>query len=116
MKPASSERIASAWTTTELQNSAFTIDLNFTDGNRHQLSLYCTDWPGTGTVLEVIEIFDYSDSSYSNPLDARTFKVPANGIYFVWKLKGHKIIRVTKPDATAGNKAMVSGLFFDASF
>jgi hypothetical protein len=112
LKPGSSERIASAWTTAESQNSTFTIDLNFLDANTHQVALYCTDWLGTGTVLEKIEVFEYSDSSYSNPLDTRDFKVPANGVYLVWKLSGHKIIRVTKPDATVGNKAMVSAIFF----
>ena len=108
-------RIASAWTTAEAQGSAFTIDININGGSTRQIALYCTDWLGTGTVLERIEIFDSADSSFSNPLDTREFKVPANGLYFVWKLSGHKVIRVSKPDATASNKAMVSAIFFAPS-
>ena len=77
------------------------------------MAIYCTDWLNTGNVLEKIEVFDYSTSgSYTNPLDTRLFKVPSNGVYFVWRLSGHKIIRVTKMDAATGNKALVSGVLF----
>src|SRR6185295_19418626 len=96
------------------QYSCFIIDLNFTDANSHQIALYCTDWVGTGTILERIEVFDASDTSFLSPLDTRDFKVPSNGVYFVWKLSGHKKIRVSKSDATAGNKAVVSAIFFDS--
>ncbi len=112
LKPGSTNRIASAWTTTDTQNSAFTIDLNLTDTNTHQIALYCVDWLGTGTVLEKIEVFESTDTSYANPLDTRDFDMPANGVYLVWKLSGHKIIRITKKDSISGNQAMVSGLFF----
>ena len=74
------------------------------------MAIYCTDWLNTGTILEKIEVFDYG--FYTNPLDTRLFKVPANGVYFVWMLTGHKIIRVTKMDGAAGNKALVSGVLF----
>ena len=92
-------------------NSAFTIDLNLTDTNTHPIALYCVDWLGTGTVLEKIEVFDSSDISFSRPLDTRSFQLPPNGVYLTRKLKGHNLFRITKPDSTTGNKAMVSGLF-----
>ena len=79
--------------------------------NFHHIALYCVDWSGTGTVLDKIEIFESSDSSYSNPLDTRNLQLPSNGIYLVWKLKGHKVIKITKPDASTDNKALVSALF-----
>jgi hypothetical protein len=113
LKPGSTNRIASAWTTTDTQNSTFTIDLNFTNGSTHQCALYCTDWIGSGNVLEKFEIFDSTDTSYSNPLDMRNLQLPSNGVYLVWNLSGHKVIRITKPDATIGNKAMVSAVFLD---
>ena len=110
LKPVSfTNRVAAAWTTTTNQNSSFVIDLNFTDTNTHQIALYCVDWLGTGTVLEKIEVFDYADSSRT--LDTRDFQLPANGVYLTWKLSGHKLIRVTKPDSATGTKAMVSALF-----
>jgi hypothetical protein len=110
--PGFSNRIASAWTTTNIQGSSFTVDLNFTDSDEHQVALYCVDWLGTGTVLQKIEVFDYGDTSFAHPLDVRSFQLSGNGVYLVWKLKGHKIIRVTKPDATIINKALVSAIFF----
>ena len=114
LKPTSyTNRVAAAWTTGTNQNSSFTIDLNFTGTNTHQVSLYCADWLGSGTVLEKFEVFDYPDTS--NPLDIRYFTLPPNGVYLVWKLSGHKTIRITKPNGTTGNKAMVSALFFDPS-
>ena len=109
--PGSSNRIASAWTTTNSQGSSVTIDLNLTDTNTHRIALYCVDWLGTGTVLEKIEVFDSNDTFFSHPLDMRSFQLPANGVYLVWNLKGHNIFRITKPDATTGNKAMVSAVF-----
>jgi len=112
LRPGSSNRIASAWTKSSTQNSAFTIDVNLTDTNPHQVAVYCVDWLGTGTGLEKVEVFEASDISYSHPLDTRDFKLPPNGVYFVWRLSGHKILRITKPDATVGNKAMLSELFF----
>ena len=107
--PGSTNRIASAWTTTNLQGSSFTMDVNLTGTNVHQVALYCVDWLGTGSVLQKVEVFDYADLSH--PLDTRSFQLPPNGVYLTWKLKGHNIFRITKPDATTGNKAMVSGLF-----
>ena len=115
LKPNSSERIASAWTTTNAESSNFTIDVNFADSAIHQVSLYCVDWLGSGSLLEKIEVFDDADSTFSHPLDTRNFTLPPNGVYLIWNLSGHKVLRVTKPDATTGNKAMVSALFFDTA-
>ena len=109
--PGSSNRIASAWTTTNSQGSSFTIGINLSAGHTNHIALYCLDWLGTGTILQKIEVFESSDNSYLNPLDTRNLQLPANGVYLVWKLSGHKIIRITKPDSTTGNKAMVSALF-----
>ncbi len=108
------DRASAAWTTTEAQNASFDIDLNITDGSRRQVALYCADWLDTGTTRQKIEVFDAADTL--NPLDTRDLLLPPTGIYFVWKLSGHKILRVSKADAAAGNKAMVSGIFFDTPF
>ena len=108
----SSNRIASAWTTTNSQGSTFTIDLNLTDTNSHPVVLYCVDWLGTRTILQKIKVFDSGDTTLSHPLDTRSFQMPDNGVYLVWNLKGHNIMRITKSDSITGNKAMVSALFF----
>ena len=65
------------------------------------------------TVLEKIEVFQYPDTSHA--LDTRGLQLPSNGVYLIWKLSGHETLQITKPDATVGNKAMVSAIFFDPS-
>ena len=107
--PYYTNRIAAAWTTTNTQGFSFTIDINLTDTNTHPVALYCVDWLGTGTVIQKLEVYDYTNNSVS--LDTRNFQLPTNGVYLIWNLSGHKIIRVSKQDASSGNKAMVSGLF-----
>ena len=74
-------------------------------------SLESADWLGTGTIAQQIEVFN--DTTDSIPWNQRDFQLPANSIYFQWKLSGNKIIRITKSDRIPGNKAMVSGIFFD---
>ena len=61
----STQRVAAAWTTTEAQNSSFTIGLNFTGTRR--VAIYCVDWLNTGTVLERIEVFESTDTLFANP-------------------------------------------------
>lgn len=82
------------------------------NGNNHKMALYCVDRLGTGIILQRIEVFDYPDTC--NPLDVREVQLPANGVYLVWNLTGHKTIRITKPDASLPNRAMVSAIFFDS--
>jgi len=110
LKPGFTNRISSAWTTTTNQGASFTIDLNLSTNTTHQVALYCMDWLGTGTLLEKIEVFDYADLSHA--LDVRNLQLPPNGVYLIWNLAGHKILRVTKQDANASNKALVSAIFF----
>ena len=59
-----------------------------------------------------MEVFEPSDTPFSNPLDTRELRMPPNGVYFVWKQKADKVIRITKLSATAGQMATVSGIFF----
>lgn len=59
---------------------------------------------------EQIEVFDAANTSSAQ--DTRHVVLPTNGVYFVWTLSGHKLIRFTKPDATTTNAAGLSGIFF----
>lgn len=108
----STDRIAAAWTSSTTQNNSFTIDLNCTGTSSHQVAVYCVDWAGSGTTLQRMELFESTDTGYTNPLDTRSLQLPQNGVYEVWNLSGHKVIRVTKPDGSASNKAMVSAVLF----
>ncbi|MDQ3704589.1 MAG: Ig-like domain-containing protein, partial [Chloroflexota bacterium] len=50
-KAATSDRIAATW----YSDTGFTIDLNLTDGQTHQIALYCLDWDNGGRA-QTIEI------------------------------------------------------------
>jgi hypothetical protein len=94
-------RIAATWYNT----SSFDLDVNFTDGNPHQLALYALDWDSTARA-ETIQIVDANTAAV---LDARNISSFTNGIYLVWNISGHVRINVTR---TSGGNAVVSGAFF----
>jgi uncharacterized repeat protein (TIGR01451 family) len=104
-KVAASDRIASGW----YSFTNMTIDVNLTDGNTHQVALYCLDWDGGGARAERIDVLDAASNAV---LDTRTISGFQNGQYLVWNLKGHVKLKIT---VTGGANAVVSGLFFGAS-
>jgi len=53
-KYAATDRIASGWYTF----SSMTMDVNLTDGNMHQVALYCLDWDQNGTRAERVDVLD----------------------------------------------------------
>jgi hypothetical protein len=99
----SSNGIAAAW----YNNNSFTVDLIFTDGATHQLAVYCLDWDGNGARAETLSI---TDGATGAVLDTRNVSSFQNGQYLVWTLSGHVVLNVTH---TAGDNAVISGLFFD---
>ena len=103
-KPAASDRIASTWYTP----NSFEIDINLTDGNWSQISLYCLDWDNAGREQRV----DILDAVSGSVLNTRSVTAFNNGQYLIWNLRGHVKVRVTK---TAGFNGVASGLFFDTA-
>jgi hypothetical protein len=99
--PRGTENIASAWYAAD----SFSIDVNLTDGQTHQVALYQLDWDNGGR-SERIDILDATTGAL---LDTETTSSFAGGQYLVWNLSGHVIIRVTN---LSGDNAVVSGLFF----
>jgi len=89
-------------------SSSFSINVNLTDGNTHRVSLYLVDWDSTARA-ETISILDAASNEV---LDTQSFANFHNGAYAVWNIQGHVLIQVTK---TAGNNAVVAGIFFDAA-
>jgi len=98
---AGSSRVAATW----FSMSSYTIDVNLTDGNSHQVSLYCLDWDYNWR-KEQIQI---TDAASGTVLDTQVVSSFQGGQYLVWSLKGHVKITVTP---MAGN-AVVSGVFFN---
>ncbi|MCX6611434.1 MAG: hypothetical protein NTW74_11360 [Acidobacteria bacterium] len=94
-------RIAATW----YQYPGFSIDLNFTDQNVHQVAIYCLDWDSGGLRRQSIEILDANN----NVLDTRTLSSFMGGQYLVWNLKGRVKIRAS---VTTSN-AVIGGIFFD---
>ena len=99
----SSTRIASAYYSNG--NSAFTINVNLTDNNTHQLALYLLDWTGS-TRAETISVLDAHSSVV---LDSESYSNFNNGEWAVWNIQGNVIIQV-KNGGTPN--AVVSGIFF----
>ena len=86
--------------------SHFSIDVNLTDGNTHQLALYLCDWDDQGR-NETISILDASDQA---ALSSQSFSNFQNGIYGVWSVKGHVIILVTN-NGSASFNSLLNGIF-----
>ena len=100
-----STRIAATW----FSYTSFTIDVNTTDGNPHQVSLYALDWDHT-TRAETINVID---AATGQVLD--TQNLPAglplhSGEYLVWKIKGHVKFQIAR---TGTNNSVISGIFFN---
>jgi hypothetical protein len=88
-------------------NPNFSMDLNLTDGNAHQVALYFLDWDGEGRA-ETVTILDASTQAVlDTPRLVSNF---AGGQYLVWNLKGHVTIQFT---LNSGANALVNGVFFN---
>jgi hypothetical protein len=96
-------RIAATWYST----STFSVTVNVTDGQTHQVALYVLDWPNAGR-SERIDVLN----SVSQVVDSRTVSAFGGGEYLVWNISGEVTFRITR---LAGSSAVLSGLFFDAA-
>jgi hypothetical protein len=99
--PGQTYRMAASWYST----TGFTIDINLTDGNTHQVAVYCLDWNRSG-LAQVVNVLNAANGAI---LDSRTLNAFQNGQYLVWSLSGHVQIQVTP---LVGQNAVISGLFF----
>jgi hypothetical protein len=102
-KMSSSSRVAACW----YSDTFFSIDVNFTDGQTHQLALYALDWE-TSTRGETIDIVDASTNAL---IESRSLSSFNGGKYLVWNVRGRIKINLTR---TSGGNAVISGLFFDS--
>ena len=96
----SSDRVAGCW----YSSAGFTIALNFTDGQTHQVGLYALDFDNAAR-SEKVEVLDSSGTV----LDTRTLSNFTGGQYLVWTLGGRVTLRVTN---VSGANAVIGGIFF----
>jgi len=97
-----SGRIAACW----YSASSFTVDVNLTDGQTHDLELYFLDWDSTAR-SEKVQISNASTGAVLNTETVTSFH---SGVYLDWAVSGNVDITVTH---LAGANAVLSGLFFD---
>jgi hypothetical protein len=100
----SSERLAATW----FNVSSLSLNLNLTDGQLHQVALYCLDWDAQARQQRI----DVLDAATGALLDSRAISNFTNGLYLVWQVRGNVTFRVT---CTGGHNAVVSGLFLNAA-
>jgi hypothetical protein len=103
LSASTTNRIASA----DSSAGSFTLDINLTDGNTHQVALYMLDYDNRNRSQSVQVI----DASTGAVLDTENVTNFAGGQYLVWNLSGHVKITITN---TGGPSAVASGLFFDS--
>ena len=103
-----SGRLAATW----YASTTFSIDVNLTDGNAHQVALYCLDWDNyLGGRVEQIQVVDASSGAI---LDTRSVSSFWSGEYLVWNVSGHVTLKITNTGNPNGN-SVVSGIFFDSA-
>ncbi len=90
-------------------NPSFSMDLNLTDGNTHQVALYFMDWDGGGRA-ETVTILDASTQALlDTPRQVSNF---IGGQYLVWNLKGHVTIHF---NLNSGANTLLNGIFLAPS-
>jgi transcriptional antiterminator Rof (Rho-off) len=97
-----SGRIAACW----YSGTSFSINVDLTDGQAHDLALYALDWDRNGR-SEQIQI---TNASTGAVLDTETISSFSGGEYLQWNISGDVVIKLTN---LAGCNAVISGLFFD---
>lgn len=91
--------------------TSFTVDVNLTDNNAHQVALYCVDWDGVKNNYyrdQTIQIFD---RNYGTLLDTQRINSFTGGVYLVWNVKGPVTIKLTYNGNTQKGNAVLSGIF-----
>jgi titin len=98
---AGSSHIASTW----YSSTSMSFNLNLTDGQSHEVSLYAVDFDNKGRKEQVQVI----DAGTGTVLSTQTLSSFAAGLYLSWSVTGNVVIKVTN---LGGPNAVISGLFF----
>jgi hypothetical protein len=94
-------RLAATW----YNDPSFTVGLNLTDGQPHQVAIYFVDWDFNGRSQRVT----FENPASGQVLDTRDISGFTGGRYLVYTVTGDVRIRVTN---LSGVNAVLSGLFF----
>jgi hypothetical protein len=99
--PGSTSRIASC----DFSGTSFTLNLDLTDGQSHEVALYMTDYDSQGRSQAVQVI----DAATGDVLDSRSLSNFAGGQWLVWNLSGNLEIKLTN---VGGVNAVASAIAF----
>jgi hypothetical protein len=99
-KAAGTDRLAACW----FESAPWTIDIDLTDGRKHQVAVYFLDWDSTvrATTVEV------QDADSGEVLDSQEMTDYNAGKYLVWEIRGHVVINIIH---VGGANSVISGLF-----
>lgn len=103
VSPGSATRVAAC----DYSYSSFTVDVNVTDGQTHQISLYLLDEDNLNRG-ETITVTDPATNTVLSTSDVRLFQ---NGTYMTYDVSGH--VQFTLTDDPKSLNAVLSGIFFD---
>jgi hypothetical protein len=103
-KAAAADRIASCW----YSGSELDLRLNLTDGQTHRVAIYCVDFDSGGR-QQTVELYDVASGTV---LQTRSISSFTGGVWLVFDVKGNIGIRARN---SAGNNAVISGLFFGSA-
>ena len=86
--------------------TSFSLDLNLTDGQSHQVALYLLDWDARSRA-ESVQVSDAASGAILDTHQASNF---SQGQWLVWNLSGHVTITLT---LTGGLNPVAGALLFD---
>ena len=101
--PSGSGRIAACLV---CPDTSFTVDVDLTDGQSHNLELYLLDYDTTSRSEQIV----FSDANTHAVLSTQSVSSFHSGVYMNYTISGNVLITITK---TGGANAVLSGLFFD---
>ncbi|MCL5667038.1 MAG: GPI anchored serine-threonine rich family protein [Patescibacteria group bacterium] len=103
-KADSDVRVAASW----YNYSQFSVDMNFTDNNEHQVALYFLDYDSYNRG-QTVDVLDAVSGQVLNSQNIFSFH---DGKYLSWQVKGHVKFRIT---SATGSNVVLSGMFFDSA-
>lgn len=90
---------------TDYAANSFSLDLDFTDGQSHQVAFYLLDYDSQNR-YETVQIANADTGQILSDQSAGSFQ---RGIYLVYDLSGHVTVTFSK---TFGLNSVLSGIFF----
>ena len=97
-------RVAACWYST----TSFTVNVNLTDGQTHNLALYFLGFDYAAR-SEQVQVFNALTGAV---LDTETVSSFSTGVYLQWTVSGNIVIKMTN---LSGPNAVLSGLFIDSA-